>query len=49
MLYLAQKLDMGGPVEANVTWIVCFPGKFFTITEGEKGGYVPGEVKVFCW
>jgi hypothetical protein len=49
MEYLAEMLDMGGPVVANVTRIVCFPGVFVTITLGKKRSCVPAEVKVFCW
>jgi hypothetical protein len=49
MAYLAEKLDMGGAVTANVTWIVCFPGVFITVTLGEKLGCVLAEAKVFCW
>jgi len=49
MAYLAEKLDMGGTVTANVTWILCFPGVFVTVTLGETLGCVIAEAKVFCW
>lgn len=49
MTYVEENLDVGGTVTANVTWILCSPGVFVTITLGDKRGCVPAEVKVFCW
>jgi hypothetical protein len=49
MEQVAEMLDSGGPVAANVTWIVCFPGISVTVTLGEKQRCVHAEVKLFCW
>jgi hypothetical protein len=49
MEQVAEMLDIGGPVAGNVTWTVCFPGVFVTVTLGEKWRCVHAEVQLFCW